>query len=525
MTGDSPPPKPLPAPLREVAIPALAVERFDAVLADREVRALSRGFQRATTAMAGRTVWCVNSTSTGGGVAQMLHTSLGYALGAGVDARWAVIHGEERFFRITKRLHHMLHGAPGDGLGLRASDREAYSAALDDNAAALARVVAPGDVVILHDPQTAGLAPPLRQLGARLIWRCHVGVDHPNELARAAWGFLRPYLNGIDAYVFSIAAFIWSGIPVDRVFLIPPAIDAASTKNLVLTPTAGAAILHAAGLLESDGPAVASFFRSDRSRAEVRSKADVLQQRPLRPSEPYVLHISRWDRLKDPVGVMEAFATEIAPVTDHHLILAGAAPDAVSDDPEGAEVLEEVHAAWHAVSPAIRGRIHVASLPTDDPDANAAMVNALQRRAEVVLKKSRAEGFGLGLTEAMWKSRPVVATAVGGVREQVIHNVTGLLVADPGDLRAFGRTVVGLLGDAQRARGLGAAAHRRVRDRFLEPRHLRAWADLLVDVVEPNGSKGRKRRPVHSDSASCIPPRRGHWTQAGPAAGHTSTRR
>jgi trehalose synthase len=195
-----------------------------------------------------------------------------------------------------------------------------------------------------------------------------------------------------------------------------------------------------------------------------------------------VVQVSRWDRLKDPLGVMQAFAEHVPTDSRAHLALAGPDVEAVADDPEGAEVLAEVTAAWQDLPTEVRRRVHLLGLPMDDADENAAIVNALQRRSDVVVQKSLAEGFGLTVSEAMWKGRPVVASAVGGIQDQIEDERTGYLV-DPRDLDAFGRRVAALLDDPPTAERIGGAAQARVRDHFLGPRHLEQWVDLLERVA------------------------------------------
>jgi trehalose synthase len=184
--------------------------------------------------LGGRTVWNVNTTAAGGGVAEMLRSLVAYARGAGADVRWAVISpppGTDEFFAVTKRIHNMLHGYSGDGVGLGREAREAYRAALEPNALELRALVRPGDVVILHDPQTAGLVPAMRAAGTGVIWRCHVGADSPNGEAHEVWDFLRPFVEQADRYVFSRAAHVWEGLDPARTLIVAPAIDAFSAKN------------------------------------------------------------------------------------------------------------------------------------------------------------------------------------------------------------------------------------------------------------------------------------------------------
>jgi len=196
-----------------------------------------------------------------------------------------------------------------------------------------------------------------------------------------------------------------------------------------------------------------------------------------------VVQVSRWDHLKDPVGVIRGFADHVAPYVDAHLIVAGPAVDAVADDPEGRQVLEESVQTWNALPPAARRSVHLAILPMIDTEENAAIVNALQRHAEVVVQKSLAEGFGLTVAEAMWKGRPVVASRIGGIQDQIDDGRTGLLIDDPRDLGEYGRDVVSLLEDPSRARRIGEAAREQVRNYFLGPRHLMQYAQLFHDLI------------------------------------------
>jgi trehalose synthase len=194
---------------------------------------------------------------------------------------------------------------------------------------------------------------------------------------------------------------------------------------------------------------------------------------------PILLQVSRWDRLKDPIGVLRAFADHVVNRSDAHVVLAGPARDGVGDDPEADEVLGEVLAARHDLPGSTRSRAHVVTLPMEDPEENGAIVNALQRRADVVVQKSLAEGFGLTVAEAMWKSRPVIASAVGGIRDQIEDGRSGVLLDDPTDLARFGHTVVSLLDDARGRERIRRAAHDRVRDEFLVGRELLQHLELI----------------------------------------------
>jgi trehalose synthase len=469
--------------LHDEQVTNLPPERFSDVLTADGQAQFERTIERGHELLGSRTVWNVNSTARGGGVAEMLRSLIGYARGADIDARWLVIEGDDDFFAVTKRLHNRLHGHEGDGGPLGDEERAVYERRCQANAEELAERTGPDDVVLLHDPQTAGMVPALVDAGVATIWRCHIGIDTPNHLAREAWRFLLPYVKPAHAYVFSRRRFIWEGLDEAKLTLIPPSIDAFSPKNETMSYTGVTAVLGAAGLAPSDGHRPRAVFeRLDASVGEVRRTARRIEEEQLRLDTPLVAQVSRWDRLKDPLGVLHAFAEHVDPATEPHLVLAGPDVSAVTDDPEGAEVLAETEEAWRELPADVRRRAHLVLLPMEDADENAVIVNALQRRADVVVQKSLAEGFGLTVAEAMWKGRPVVASAVGGIQDQIEDGKTGVLV-DPRDLAGFGSHLNTLLADPYGAERMGEAAQRRVREHFLGPRHLGQYVELLERVL------------------------------------------
>ena len=470
------------AALQHEAVPAMAPERFASVLSPGEYEALLGLVEHAARELHGRVIWNVNSTAKGGGVVEMLRPLLGYCRGAGVEARWAVIPGQSEFFAITKRLHNRLHGFPGDGGPLGGAEHEVYEQTLAASARELAELVRPLDIVILHDPQTAGLAAAVRATGATVIWRCHVGLDVANDHAHAAWDFLRGYVLDAHAFVFSRAGFAWDGLPRDRIAVIRPSIDAFVPKNAEQTPEQSLAILATAGVIADGVDAYPMFTRSDGTPGRVERRAEMLEEEPLEAGVPVVLQVSRWDQLKDPVGVLGAFTGHVASHNAAHLLLVGPSTVAVADDPEGAQVLDAVRAAWHELPAPIRRRVHLCSLPMDDIDENAAIVNALQRHADVVVQKSLAEGFGLTVAEAMWKQRPVVASRIGGIRDQIDDGRSGVLLSDPRDLEQAGAAITELLADGALAQEISIAAQRRVREQFLGPHHLGRYFEVIHRV-------------------------------------------
>jgi trehalose synthase len=472
------------AHLREVQIAVLPIDRFESVLGREQMHAALAVADEMRERLAGRVVWNVNSTDVGGGVAEMLRPLLGYSRSVGVDARWVVINGNPDFFHITKRVHHALHGSEGDGSKLGVAARQVYERTLRDNAIELGALVRPGDIVLLHDPQTAGLADHLIRGGAHVVWRCHVGCDSPNEEVERGWDFLYPYTRDVPAFIFSRDAYIPEYCDHGKSTVIQPSIDAFSAKNEELTEAAVRTILVHVGLVEGPAPDPSDhgFLREHGSPGRVTHRADVVRLgRAPSWDTPLVVQVSRWDPLKDMIGVMHGFArlhNGSAP-GGAHLVLAGPNVKAVADDPEGAQVFAEVVEAWRELPHAIRDHIHVASLPTADVEENAAIVNALQRHAAVVVQKSLHEGFGLTVTEAMWKARPVVASAVGGIQDQIEDGLSGILLKEPTNLDAFAEALRGLLENPAAAARLGAAAKQRVREHFLGVRHLIQYAELF----------------------------------------------
>jgi trehalose synthase len=469
--------------VQEVPIGPKASDSFADILGNErveEVRSLADSVRRK---LGGRTIWNVNSTAAGGGVAEMLHTLLAYVRGLGVDTRWLVINGTPDFFRITKRLHNALHGESGDGSDLGREATEVYEKVTAANAAELTAIVRPDDVVILHDPQTAGMIPELVRAGVRVIWRCHIGSDVRTTEGDLAWGFLERYLKQAHAFIFSRFSYLPDILYHGRCLVFAPSIDPFSPKNQEMATKTVHGILGHTGLIS--GVAVngsRGFMRPDGTTSLVGRRAEVLREGdPPNVETPLVVQVSRWDRLKDPIGVLQGFVRSMnTGGTDHaQLMLAGPCVKAVADDPEGLEVFEEVVAHWRNLDPEHRRRVSLVTLPMNDLQENAAMVNALQRHAAIVVQKSLREGFGLTVTEAMWKSRPVIASAVGGIRDQVQHGVSGLLLKNPEDLDAFAGAVTQLLDNRGFAERLGRNAKRRVTHRYLGLRILTLYDDLI----------------------------------------------
>jgi trehalose synthase len=369
----------------------------------------------------------VNSTRTGGGVAEILAKLVPLKAELGIDASWETLNGNADFFATTKSLHNTLQGSR---ISVPESRLRAYEAVNRRNAEALRAKVEPADIVFVHDPQPAPLARYTPERRGKWIWRCHIDVSSPY---RTVWRYLSGFLMEYDASIFSLAAFAQT-LPHTQ-YLIPPSIDPLSEKNAPLT--------------EDEVGRVFGSFGID-------------------PEREVMLQVSRFDRFKDPVGVIHAYRLAKRFSPGLQLVLAGGSAD---DDPEGAAVLEEVRAA--------RGDdpdIHVLLLP---PDAHRT-INALQRAADIVLQKSTKEGFGLTVAEAMWKGKPVIGGNVGGIRLQIVDGHTGYLVstAEGAALR-----IRHLLHHRDELRGMGEKARAHVHENFLLTRHLREYLTVMVSLA------------------------------------------
>lgn len=433
--------------------------------------------------LSGQTVWHVNATATGGGVAEMLQAVLPLWRAMGMTARWLVLHGEGTFFATTKRLHNLLHGSPGDGGDMGETERANYEEVLAGNLDHMRTLIEPGDVVVLHDPQTAGLIEGVKALGAHVIWRSHIGRDDANRHTEKGWAFLAPYLEKADRVVVSRLLYAPPSVPLDKITVITPCIDPFTAKNMDIPEDVVDKVLIRTGLLEGQLDGEVEFPRREGGVGKVRAHDNAVSEGgPLPRDARAIVQVSRWDRLKDMAGVMNGFLDNVTDPTAH-LVLCGPAVEGVSDDPEGAEVLAECRAIFNALDDEAKKRVHLFSIPMDDTDENAYIINALQRHAYAVVQKSLFEGFGLTVTEAMWKARPVIASAVGGIQDQIDHGIDGRLLPDPTDLKALGSEINALLEDEDMAQRLGVAAKEKVLRRFLGDGSMYAYAQLMSNVL------------------------------------------
>lgn len=461
----------------------------------------------------GRTVWMVSSTARGGGVAEMLPTIVSLLRDLGLATEWVVIGSREpAFFDLTKRLHNLIHGTGDPRLG--DEERTLYERVNRENAAALRELMRPGDVLVVHDPQPLALAGMLRDLSpVASIWRCHIGLDSENVATRAAWSFLDPYLDAYDAAVFSAPEYIPERL-ARRSTVVYPGIDPLSAKNQELSLRRTIEVMCSGGLIPCPGPIVGEPYASLAQRllpdgtwvpAAAGDGMGLL-------TRPIVTQVSRWDRLKGYLPLLEAFAAfkrEPPAATSalhrrslelSRLVLAGPDPMAIQDDPEAREVLEELRGVYLSLPEPVREEIVLLLLPMSSLEENALMVNALQRASTIVAQNSLREGFGLTIAEAMWKRVPILSNSRAcGPRQQVRDGLDGRLVADPEDRAELQRTVGDMLSDAARLERWGYSAQRRVHGHFLVFDQLRAWARILDTMAS---RPGRDARPGAAPGAA-----------------------
>jgi trehalose synthase len=409
------PPAPVPAPLLDDYRSIVGTADID------ELRFLAQELK-------GKTVKMVNSTAVGGGVAEMLNQLVPLLNEVEVKTNWEVITGGNDFFEVTKAFHNALQGSD---YTLTQHARDIF---LMHNEQNRQRIQFSEDVVVIHDPQPAALIRDRQPSSRRWIWRCHIDLSSPNP---EVWGFLRPFIEQYDAAIFSSPSFSRQlAIPQ---YLFYPCIDPLSEKNKDLD--------------DSYVQQVCDEFGVDRSR-------------------PIVTQVSRFDRAKDPVGVVQAFK-QARKYVDCQLVLAGGG---ASDDPEGAAVLKEVKEAA-GEDPDI--------IILDLPPWCALEINALQRASTLIVQKSIREGFGLTVTEALWKGKPTIAGAVGGIPNQIIHKLTGALVHS---VEGCAYQMRYLLTHPDYAKQLGQNGREHVKENFLMTTNLRRWL-LLIRILLANGGK------------------------------------
>jgi trehalose synthase len=459
------------------------------------LRAAARTF---VPRLEGRTVWHVNSTAQGGGVAELLPAQIKLMRDLGIDARWLVIEtNRPEFFALTKRIHNMIHGVSEQEF--TAGDRAVYEEVSRANAEALMQYVRPDDVLLVHDPQPlgAGARVKRRHSGMRIIWRCHIGLEEDLPVTRAAWEFLRPYASVYDRIVFSVQEYIPEFI-ADRALVIHPSVDPLSHKNRELSLHKLVGILSDAGLTEPHWPLIAPPWPEGarRLQADGRWEPATMPEDIGLLARPIITQVSRWDKLKGFEPLMEAFrALKLGLVSRPahdvrhrrrlelvRLVLAGPDPSSIQDDPEGLVVLKSLRNCYMKLEPDVGEDVALLALPMGSRKANALMVNALQSSSDIVAQNSLREGFGLTVTEAMWKRKAVLASARAfGIRLQVRDGIDGVLVSNPEDPEEIAEAMHHMLADEDQLEAWGNNAQRRVYDEFLIFAELRRWLEVLAE--------------------------------------------
>jgi trehalose synthase len=368
----------------------------------------------------------VNSTREGGGVAEILNKMVPLMQALQIDTRWEVIKGSPEFYQCTKGMHNALQG---NRINISREQIAAYESANEAFARDYGSVLEEAEVVFIHDPQPAPAVNLCRGRKGKWVWRCHIDISQPH---RPVWNYLRQYVANYDASIFSMQRFA-QNLPHIQ-YLLPPSIDPLSDKNRDLPPSEVAAVREKYGI---------------------------------DPEIPMILQVSRYDRFKDPVGVILAYqlVKRSIPV---QLVLAGGE---ATDDPEGQVVLDEVRQAA-GNDPDIR----ILNLP---PDAHLE-INALQRAADIIVQKSVKEGFGLTVSEAMWKEKPVIGGDVGGIRLQIQDHHTGFLVTSP---EGAALRIRYLLHRREMITEMGRRAREFVCQNFLLTRHLRDYLALIISLI------------------------------------------
>ena len=466
------------------------------LLLDEPVRKLREHASKVVPRLGFRRIWVLNSTAQGGGVAEMLPRQISALRELGLDVEWVVLETDQpAFFRLTKRLHNMLHGTPGGAP--TAEEVRTYNEVSRENADQLASMISAEDLLVVHDPQPAGVGALLApEVGLPTLWRCHIGFDATTPDTELAWEFLRPQVEPYDRAIFSLADYVPEFLR-ERSAIIPPCVDPLSSKNCELNHTEFLAILSNAQVIQPPEPELTPRFE----QPVLALQPDGSWAPPAKhggsaiPFRPIILQVSRWDRLKGFEPLLEAFTqlkrpqTRLATDARHArrlelvaLVLAGPDPAGVDDDPEAVEVLERLTACCMDLDPELQKQVFLLKLPMGSEKENALIVNALQRSATVVVQNSVREGFGLTATEAMWKGIPIVTSSAAGLRSQVEDGVSGRRVLNPRDPDEICKVLDDILHSPAHRRSLARAGQKRVAEHYLLFSQLRLWLDQFLEL-------------------------------------------
>jgi len=369
----------------------------------------------------------VNSTAYGGGVAEILYNLVSLMRDVGVDTEWFVIEAPSEFFKITKKIH---HGLQGMGVEISVEEKKFYMNVLKEN---LSGIDLAKDIIVIHDPQPLGLRTLAEQSFGKWVWRCHIDLS---TSYRPVWDFVREMLRKYDASIFHMKEFVHPDTPTPKVFTMPPSIDPLSPKNRELSETEVLRVLERFGI---------------------------------NPEKPILTQVGRFDPWKDPFAAIDVYRKVKEKIGDAQLLLITAMP---TDDPDGLIYLEKICRRI--------GEDPNVFILTDYKGVRALEVNAFQRATTVALQMSLREGFGLSVTEALWKKVPVVARPAGGIKLQVIDGVTGYLARDVDEAAKY---VVHLIRNPKVRKELGENGHRHVKENFIITKHLENYLKIFADVL------------------------------------------
>jgi trehalose synthase len=464
-------------------------------------------------ALKGRTVWMVNSTAKGGGVAEMLPMVVSMLRELGVNTEWIVM-GTKRqeFFPLTKQIHNLIHGHGHPELG--SGDKDLYDKVSRENADLFRARLKADDILAIHDPQPLGMGALIAsETGMRAIWRCHIGLDVITPETRTAWDFLRPYALQYNHAIFSTPEYIPDYL-AGCSSIIRPGLDPLSHKNRELSVHKLTGILCNSHMAVDHHPVTTPFF----AKPAMRLQGDGSWKPAIIPEEiglmyrPIVTQISRWDRLKGFRPLLDGFvrikqkkhlAQHSRDMTDRcrrrldivRLVLAGPDPASIQDDPEGKGVLDDLVDTYLSLEPEIQRQVVLLTLPMDSRKENALMVNTLQRCSSIIVQNSLREGFGLTATEAMWKRTAIMGTRACGLRAQIRDQIDGRLIREAEDPDEIASTLHEMLDLPTKREYWSRNAQRRVHDESLVFTQVRDWLRVLSSQRKPKHEPRRKKRP------------------------------
>jgi trehalose synthase len=446
-------------------------------------------------AIAKRKVWMINSTSIGGGVAEMMPRTISFLRQLGIDADWIVASTDKKeFFSLTKKIHNLIHGQ-GNAF-FSQEEKDFYEEVNKENAQSFSGLLKPHDIVVIHDPQPMGMAKYLTDKNVSLVWRCHIGIEEHIPQTETAWKFLKPYAGIFNVSVFSATEYI-PGYLSGKAVVMHPGIDPLDHKNRELSFHKIIGILSNAGLISNYNPLTPAFAESVK-----RLQPDGSFQSPLFPSDPgiifrsAILQVSRWDRLKGFAPLLKGFSElkknihkyggnvsrNLRRIELSNLILAGPDPDFVEDDPEGKEVLNEISELYMKLDTEMQRHILVLKLPMTNRKNNELIVNALQRIATIVVQNSIKEGFGLTVTEALWKSKTVLGTNACGIKQQIRDGIDGRLIKNPENPVEIAEALSCILNSPKERDVWSHSGQKKVVENFLIFTQIRKWINLFADL-------------------------------------------